>query len=1209
MEGGDGSTLNLDFTTGVLDPRLTFSRLSTATFVNSSGYVEIAAENMFFNSSLAGGSGLNLPPTGWSNAIAGATYTTTGKTLTIATNAGGTLRAYMYQSTSSGITGMRFTIRFTVTAKTGSAFRLDELVAFPSNGSTGDTFTVNGVSQAGSYTAWNAGSVIVYSAIPTGGAGAFPSIGCGIFTAIGATTSITITEPQLNLGATPCVYKENTSTVASLWNTPRFDYSPTNIGQPRGLLLEGQTQNVLFYSQDVTQATRWTIQGGIPSSYTSISATGGTAPDNTNTANLCTESTANNSRSLYQGLTAAAGTYTASVWVKAGTGSTRYIRLVLPSAAGNFVYVTVNTTTGVITQPAAAVGTATAASATVTPYPNSWYRIQLTGTLAAAVSFVFIVPLDSASPSVNTSDYGREAYIGNGSSFYVWGAQLESGSGASSYIPTGASQGTRNIDSIVMSDISSLSFNQSQGTIYSQVEIREKDRDTFPPYGVFSASTGSRCWWFMRHNHSTAAGPRILGNAFNTANTNIINGTSLSHQTGVFRFATSLNTNASRMVYVANGDSPDIVTAASFTLATAVQMSINNNPDLAVNELGSMWLQTLKYFPTTFSDTQLQTITNPTYVAPTFDVDFTTITTGADLTAKGITFNRLSPATFIDSNGYVNWAEANLMLQSNSFTTSPWTSSAVAMSQEGTSPVGTAWKMLENSAGNSVHRLDSTSVACSNNGIFTFSTYVKQGSGTRQAYFIISDNSSGEIRSKRLNPVDGTLLGAENITGTNGWSNASTTSESVGGGWYRLKLTVTKGAGTNVIWRLGMSDSSGNLGYNGDGVSYIYIAGAQINPGTTAQTYYPTTTLAYHGPRFDYSPTNLGEPRGLLIEGQAVNKAINSETFAGSFYIPNTTTLFNETTGTNPAGTVGNIWFAPTSNGDNRFLGPSLLGVSTTSKVTYSVWLKAKGTNRGAFLLFNSGAIVNSSGVVISQPADASASFTGNGSVAPTITNLSSTGWTRVAITTDAVLGGTGKFEAFLYPKGTSGQTTNDSLHIWGAQIEESADVSSYIPTGVSQVTRNADICYADNISSWYTQGIGTMLFIGRPLQLTTRNYLNFSTGTSQPRLLMYGSTATEVILYLQNGTGLNLIFPSGSLTLGSVNRMASSFKQAQYSCVVNGGTVGTSLTASPIMPSAITRLNIGMRDDQFNHFNGHVMQVRYYPTALNNLQLKALTV
>ena len=44
---GDGSTLNLDFTAmgGTLDPRITFSRPSNATFISSSGYVEWAAAN------------------------------------------------------------------------------------------------------------------------------------------------------------------------------------------------------------------------------------------------------------------------------------------------------------------------------------------------------------------------------------------------------------------------------------------------------------------------------------------------------------------------------------------------------------------------------------------------------------------------------------------------------------------------------------------------------------------------------------------------------------------------------------------------------------------------------------------------------------------------------------------------------------------------------------------------------------------------------------------------------------------------------------------------------------------------------------------------------------------------------------------------------------------------------------------------------------
>lgn len=43
---GDGSTLSLDFTTGVLDPLLTFTRASSGTFINASGLVATASNNV-----------------------------------------------------------------------------------------------------------------------------------------------------------------------------------------------------------------------------------------------------------------------------------------------------------------------------------------------------------------------------------------------------------------------------------------------------------------------------------------------------------------------------------------------------------------------------------------------------------------------------------------------------------------------------------------------------------------------------------------------------------------------------------------------------------------------------------------------------------------------------------------------------------------------------------------------------------------------------------------------------------------------------------------------------------------------------------------------------------------------------------------------------------------------------------------------------------
>jgi hypothetical protein len=68
---GDGSTLSLDFTTGVLDPRLTFTRTTNATFINSQGLVQYAGQNLYFNTAFGGLSGTNpsLTSSGWTYAF------------------------------------------------------------------------------------------------------------------------------------------------------------------------------------------------------------------------------------------------------------------------------------------------------------------------------------------------------------------------------------------------------------------------------------------------------------------------------------------------------------------------------------------------------------------------------------------------------------------------------------------------------------------------------------------------------------------------------------------------------------------------------------------------------------------------------------------------------------------------------------------------------------------------------------------------------------------------------------------------------------------------------------------------------------------------------------------------------------------------------------------------------------------------------------
>jgi hypothetical protein len=74
---------------------------------------------------------------------------------------------------------------------------------------------------------------------------------------------------------------------------------------------------------------------------------------------------------------------------------------------------------------AVAGGTATGASASVTPFGNGWYRVSITGTFVTALTSVWAeVWLDGFVSSASTT------------SFYIWGAQLEQSTTVGEYIPT-----------------------------------------------------------------------------------------------------------------------------------------------------------------------------------------------------------------------------------------------------------------------------------------------------------------------------------------------------------------------------------------------------------------------------------------------------------------------------------------------------------------------------------------------------------------------------------------------------------------------------------------------------------------------------------------------------------------------------------------------------------------------------------------------------
>lgn len=618
IEGGDGSTLNLDFTSGVLDPRLTFRRGSNATFINSSGYVEWTKSNLWLRSNeLASASWTALNVTRVSSTDPNDGNTATEIIETAVNNvhaliqAVGSIRGMRYTASVYMKKGVNRTVGWIRDNNLGS----DALIFYTltgsgsfsiANGSYGITGSIERVGTGDWYRC-------IFSVTCATGADANIQLGTAENTIYGSWSflgvvgnSIHVWGAQAEMGfvARPLIVTTSTAK----YDDPRFDYSLTTLGQIRGLLNESQVQNALYYSENITGGA-WTIQA-LPDSYSTVSITNGIAPNNTNTANLLTEGTGNWSRSIYQFNSAAAGTYTYSVWVKAISGNTRFVRLVLSSGSGDFVYVTVNMSTGAVTQAATFVGTASAPSATVTPYPGSWYRIALTGTLAASRSFVFIVPADTATPAVSTTDYGRLGYVGTGAQFAVWGAQVEAGSGASSYIPTGATQVTRTPDLLAVTNTTNMGLNTSAGTFFVETEL-PRSGITSPAqfgapyangswlgqfYGGVDATTLTASWWGGSGlSLSRSGNPKSL----TALSYGLYTGTSIP-------VSSSLNGAVSTGTFTTSGanNAPNPATWNFIALAC-------NTTTLAGTSRDNLnaCIKRFKYYPTRLTDTQLQALT------------------------------------------------------------------------------------------------------------------------------------------------------------------------------------------------------------------------------------------------------------------------------------------------------------------------------------------------------------------------------------------------------------------------------------------------------------------------------------------------------------------------------------------------------------------------------------------------------------------------
>jgi hypothetical protein len=358
-------------------------------------------------------------------------------------------------------------------------------------------------------------------------------------------------------------------------NVARFDHDPTTLA-PRGLLVEAQATNVLTYSEQFNTAP-WTAFSG------SITANDGVAPDGNTTADSITPSVVNGG--VYFSNSFAAGTWTFSVWAKANTGNTLTISID-NSSNGRAVAITLSTATAGTPFVRGTGGTVSSLTVNgVTVFQNSWVRISLT-VVTTGANFVAMY---------NANDTNK---------ILVWGAMLETGSGASSYISTGASQATRNQDQMQMTNLASLGFNTSAGTMTINGTYN-KDANAFPRSIRFMGSS-------VQSMAMITAGKTLYGNAPNTSGATYFDVFRTLSSFGAFKYGFTLTTATSPATALAvvslNGSSTTITPLGQGDIVNPISLDFLYPSGSALN-FPSMNISSLKYWPYAMTGTQLNAMT------------------------------------------------------------------------------------------------------------------------------------------------------------------------------------------------------------------------------------------------------------------------------------------------------------------------------------------------------------------------------------------------------------------------------------------------------------------------------------------------------------------------------------------------------------------------------------------------------------------------
>ena len=618
-------------------------------------------------------------------------------------------------------------------------------------------------------------------------------------------------------------------------------------------------------------------------------------------------------------------------------------------------------------------------------------------------------------------------------------------------------------------------------------------------------------------------------------------------------------------------------------------------------------------------------------ISPTLNLDFAN---SKQLDSR-ITFYRDSVATYYSKEGKLMYATNNeprfdhdpvtgeskgLMIEgtvTNSIVNSNpmrWTGNngVYVVDNAAKAPDGTysAVKIQDIASTNSIFHGTYQHVSVTNGVAYTISGYFKAGTEDVVG-FRMYDGSSMAMRGHfNLNSGTPSLINGTSIH-----------MQDVGDGWYRCSIvgTATNTTTTADVYIFTTSVYT----HTSTGDNSIYAWGIQHEANPILSSYMPTdtkfsnrsTTASYYDkdgivryaprdtPRYGYKyDGRKWVETGLITENAATNTVSYSH-FQDGWGIPNVRHGYGEEI-TAPDGTT--IRSVTANSTYNLIRQSNVFDNTTAGTATLSFWAKAISTTGSESITFDFG-------------------------------DMAGSGF-------NAASGLTSEWKRFTYTQSwTANQTihnfldfsmgNNTEIGLWGIQVETGSEATSYIPTYDTDAirvadtvlsqnkTRTSDSAYIDgkHFEDFYNPDEGTMyidyqlgakLASFRILALTKHNtntdFIEFIGGWGA-----VGATTGGVYMFGPNSTGSPVNTAGSTITNVAYERRKFAGRISHndfYSVTQNSTSIAQAGDTDAGIP-VVERLNFG----DYNHTDsqkmfGHIRKVVYYPEALTNAELIALT-